>query len=78
METWVVQTRWIGDSEWTNAVYVGSSMEEAKTKALASEQDTENELAADDGREPTVFGSLDDIGNGDFFYEAWLVETNPA
>ena len=75
----ILQTRWIGDCEWTNGVYVAPTEDEAYAQALAAENQAEAEDAEQDERSPRVWSSIYELcrdSEGEFQMEGWFVSTS--
>ena len=83
MRHYVLQTRWIGDDDWTNAIFVADTEEAAKQQALDAENQQKRENYEDDreyggetGNYKGDWTSLEHIGKdtGEFLYSGWYIE----
>lgn len=75
MTTYVLQTRWIGSDDWTNAVFVGATQAEAEAKALKAHNAEMREEAEEEGTEWTEAESLAALADaGEFHFLGWAVE----
>ena len=83
MRHYVLQTRWVCDDDWINAIFVADTEEAAKQQAL----DAANQQKREDYRDSREYGgetgnyegdwtSLEHIGEdtGEFLYSGWYIE----
>lgn len=74
-QVYVLQTRWLGDSEWENGIYVGATEEAAVAEALREENAAAAEDAAEDGEDFEPYESLSDVAeSGEFFFACYPAE----
>jgi hypothetical protein len=71
MQLHIVQTRWIGTDDWTNSVYVAKTLEEALQQIVDEYNDQQREEAEDNGEDPVLVSSVEEIqeaSDGEFCY----------